>query len=280
MKPPPGFSVIREPYIYALVDENWVPYLRERGLLDPSDLFEGLLSPTFKGRGELLLVDEEVLVIKRNRHGGILGFLLGDLFLDGSRVHRELLLLWRLKKAEVPTLVPVASIGKKVGLFWKQFLITQYLHGADDMLSFLQATTDAKRRLTVLKRAGEVVSKMHDLGVYHGDLQLKNLLVRGEEVFVIDLDKSKQRIPLPMSMRFKNLLRLMRSVEKAEAKGLIGLSLKEKVAFWLGYKKGKGHIYKRELRKRLKLHPFRRLIWRLGWFLEGLISRLFVKYIA
>jgi len=280
MKPPPGFSVIREPYIYALVDENWVSYLRERGLLDPSDLFEGLLSPTFKGRGELLLVDEEVLVIKRNRHGGILGFLLGDLFLDGSRVHRELLLLWRLKKAEVPTLVPVASIGKKVGLFWKQFLITQYLHGADDMLSFLQATTDAKRRLTVLKRAGEVVSKMHDLGVYHGDLQLKNLLVRGEEVFVIDLDKSKQRIPLPMSMRFKNLLRLMRSVEKAEAKGLIGLSLKEKVAFWLGYKKGKGHIYKRELRKRLKLHPFRRLIWRLGWFLEGLISRLFVKYIA
>lgn len=280
MKPPPGFSVIREPYIYALVDENWVPYLRERGLLDPSDLFEGLLSPTFKGRGELLLVDEEVLVIKRNRHGGILGFLLGDLFLDGSRVHRELLLLWRLKKAEVPTLVPVASIGKKVGLFWKQFLITQYLHGADDMLSFLQATTDAKRRLTVLRRAGEVVSKMHDLGVYHGDLQLKNLLVRGEEVFVIDLDKSKQRIPLPMSMRFKNLLRLMRSVEKAEAKGLIGLSLKEKVAFWLGYKKGKGHIYKRELRKRLKLHPFRRLIWRLGWFLEGLISRLFVKYIA
>lgn len=280
MKPPPGFSVIREPYIYALVDEKWVPYLRERGLLDPSDLFEGLLSPTFKGRGELLLVDEEVLVIKRNRHGGILGFLLGDLFLDGSRVHRELLLLWRLKKAEVPTLVPVASIGKKVGLFWKQFLITQYLHGADDMLSFLQATTDAKRRLTVLKRAGEVVSKMHDLGVYHGDLQLKNLLVRGEEVFVIDLDKSKQRIPLPMSMRFKNLLRLMRSVEKAEAKGFIGLSLKEKVAFWLGYKKGKGHIYKRELRKRLKLHPFRRLIWRLGWVLEGLISRLFVKYIA
>lgn len=280
MKPPPGFSVIREPYIYALVDENWVPYLRERGLLDPSDLFEGLLSPTFKGRGELLLVDEEVLVIKRNRHGGIFGFLLGDLFLDGSRVHRELLLLWRLKKAEVPTLVPVASIGKKVGLFWKQFLITQYLHGADDMLSFLQATTDAKRRLTVLKRAGEVVSKMHDLGVYHGDLQLKNLLVRGEEVFVIDLDKSKQRIPLPISMRFKNLLRLMRSVEKAEAKGFIGLSLKEKVAFWLGYKKGKGHIYKRELRKRLKLHPFRRLIWRLGWVLEGLISRLFVKYIA
>lgn len=281
MKVPPGFSLIIEPSLYAIVDEHWLPYLRDRGLLDPSGLFNDLPPSSKKGRGKILIVGEEVLlVVRHNRHGGLLGFLLGDLFLDGNRVHKELLLLWRLRKAEVPTLAPVASIGKRVGPFWKQFLITEYLQGAEDMLSFLQTTFDMKRRLTVMRRAGEVVSKMHDLGVYHGDLQLKNLLVRGGEVFVIDLDKSKQMVPLPTRIRFKNLLRLMRSVEKAERRGLIGLSPKEKVAFWLGYTKGKRDLYRLELRKRLKLHPLRRLIWRLGWLLEASLGRLFVKYIA
>lgn len=281
MKLPPGFSIVTEPPIYALVQEGWLPYLRDKGLLDPSGLFGEVLSSTLKGRGRLLLVGEDtLLVIRRNRHGGLLGFLLGDLFLDRDRVHKELLLLWRLRRAEVPTLVPVASIGKRIGPFWKQFLITEYLQGARDMLSFLRTTGDRQRRLTVIQRAGEVISRMHDLGIYHGDLQLKNLLVRGEEVFVIDLDKSKQMVPLPMRMRFRNLLRLMRSVEKAEKKGLISLSAKEKVSFWLGYAKGKQGPYKHELRRYLKLHPLRRLIWRLGWAIEASVNRLFSKYIA
>lgn len=283
MKLPPGFSIITESHIYALVHEGWLSYLRDKGLLDPSGLFDELPPSTLKGREKLLLVGgEALLVVRRNRHGGLLGFLLRDLFLDGNRVHKELLLLWRLRKAEIPTLSPVASIGKRVGPFWKQFLITEYLQGAKDMLSFLQTTHERQKRLVVIQRAGEVISRMHDLGVYHGDLQLKNILVRGEEVFVIDLDKAKHMVPLSVRMRFKNLLRLMRSVEKAERRGLIGLSPKEKVAFWLGYAKGKESLYKRELRKYLKLHPFRRLLWRLGWAFEASVKRLFLflQYIA
>lgn len=41
----------------------------------------------------------------------------------------------------------------------------------------------------LLLRLARLVRRMHDLGVYHRDLKANNILVRGEELFVIDLDR-------------------------------------------------------------------------------------------
>jgi predicted unusual protein kinase regulating ubiquinone biosynthesis (AarF/ABC1/UbiB family) len=60
---------------------------------------------------------------------------------------------------------------------------------------------------------------MHDAGIYHADLHLKNILVQsdaggGVHVYIIDLDKSKQYEKISFQKRMKNIMRLDRSVVK------------------------------------------------------------------
>jgi tRNA A-37 threonylcarbamoyl transferase component Bud32 len=59
---------------------------------------------------------------------------------------------------------------------------------------------------------------MHDCGIYHRDLNVKNILVRegpeGLEAFVIDFDRAILMTSVPLDARMKNLLRLDRSILK------------------------------------------------------------------
>lgn len=268
MRIPPGFSLIRERDFCAIARDDWIPYLERRGLFRPSGVLQRL-GPK-RGTGGLLLVEGEALVIRPNRHGGIFAKILGDLYMDQERPHRELLLLWRLRKAGINTLDPVASVAERRGPFYRGYLMTRFLPGAVDLLEFFSRAQDGHERRAVARKAGELVRRVHDLGVFHADLQLGNLLVRDGEVYIIDLDRSWQRPPLPPSLRFKNLWRLMRSAEKATHLGLMRLSPKELAAFWQGYSQGDPSLGG-ELRKGLRLLPYRRALWRLGWFLEGAI---------
>jgi len=268
MKIPPGFSSIRDRDFSAVARDEWIPYLRQKGLFRPSRLFFELGIPRVRGKGGLLLVDGDAIVVRPNRHGGLLGRFLGDLYLDAERPHRELVLLWSLRRAGIPTLEPIASVTERRGPFFRGYLITEFLPGAIDLLRFLAARGDPKDRMAILRRAGENLRRLHDLGVFHADLQLENLLVREGEVYVIDLDRSRQRPPLPPSLRLKNLLRLLRSAEKAMRAGRISLSPREVLTFWRAYSQG-DILLQRELGRSLRLLPLRRLIWRLGWFLEG-----------
>jgi len=62
------------------------------------------------------------------------------------------------------------------------------------------------------------IADMHDAGIVHADLNLKNLLVRDAfdepEAFVIDFDRARLAGRLGLGERMRNLLRLDRSVLK------------------------------------------------------------------
>jgi len=55
---------------------------------------------------------------------------------------------------------------------------------------------------------------LHDGGLYHADLQTGNVLVRGTEVRIIDLDRATLKKKLGNLPRARNLLRLRRSIKK------------------------------------------------------------------
>ena len=60
---------------------------------------------------------------------------------------------------------------------------------------------------------------MHDAGIYHADLHLKNILLKQDasgafSAYIIDLDKSFVVDKLTVEQRMKNLLRLNRSIDK------------------------------------------------------------------
>jgi tRNA A-37 threonylcarbamoyl transferase component Bud32 len=56
---------------------------------------------------------------------------------------------------------------------------------------------------------------MHRSGVWHADLQAKNLLVVNDSPYVIDLDQSRVGSPVGTMQRNRNLLRFRRSLEKS-----------------------------------------------------------------
>jgi hypothetical protein len=62
---------------------------------------------------------------------------------------------------------------------------------------------------------------MHREGVYHADLNLKNILLRAENgavvSYIIDFDRAKLFLGrLPPALRSKNLARLLRSARKLD----------------------------------------------------------------
>ena len=53
-----------------------------------------------------------------------------------------------------------------------------------------------------------------DAGIYHADLTMKNILLSGEDVFIIDLDKATMTPAPDERLAVRNLARLNRSVVK------------------------------------------------------------------
>ncbi len=115
---------------------------------------------------------------------------------------------------------------------------------------------------------------MHEAGIYHSDLHLKNFIVEmGEEgmgsLYIIDFDRSKIIHPLKSNKWFANLLRLDRSAEKWRPKGL-WITRTDRLRFLRSYLEGdKERIA--SVRKYIKKYLRHRRRYRVGWAIERLI---------
>lgn len=64
------------------------------------------------------------------------------------------------------------------------------------------------------ERAIRLVRRLHDAGILHRDLNIRNILVSGQDVYVIDLDGARTPRVMTFAHRFSNLSRLDRSYLK------------------------------------------------------------------
>ncbi len=119
-----------------------------------------------------------------------------------------------------------------------------------------------------------MVRKMHEVGIYHFDLHLKNFIVQmGEEgvgpLYIIDFDRSRIIYPLKSGKWLANLLRLDRSVEKWRPKGL-WITRTDRLRFLRSYLEGDRERLA-SIRKYIKKYLRRRRRYRIGWAIERLI---------
>ena len=69
---------------------------------------------------------------------------------------------------------------------------------------------------------GLLISRMHKLNVFHGDLNITNILVgKKREFYIIDFDKSIIKSSISSSHRNLNFKRLLRSIEKNNLKSYL-----------------------------------------------------------
>jgi len=165
----------------------------------------------------------ERFVVRDYRHGGLLGKLFGGIFLNGDRPLNEMFTSEIASQRGVPSAEVIAVAKRRLwGIFYKAKFISKEIDGAVDMVEFLKKSSAEfmqRYKKSVIFALVKLIRNMHDAGIYHADLHLKNILLKKDSngeftAYIIDLDKSVVLDKLDIQQRIKNLLRLDRSLEK------------------------------------------------------------------
>lgn len=204
-------------------------------------------STSLYGRGMLRRIhlnQDEYALVRTYYHGGLLRKVTGEFFFTWpARPFRELVITETVRERGIPTLEILAAVVERCwGPFYRGWLVTRELGGAEDLWSALKKGTQFRYRTSLLQAAAMSVRQMHREGVYHADLNLKNILIRGDsekiQAYLIDFDKARlypHRIPLRQAK--KNLNRLLRSARKLDP-GRQHLSKEDWAAFMAFYEQG------------------------------------------
>ena len=229
LKIPTSFSVVKKGSITFFVKEPYkeiiINMIINAGYLHNKD---GSNVTVKFGRGSYLSIpvthnNAERFVIRNYRHGGLLGKLFGGVFCDGNRPLNEIYINEIASQKGVPSAEVIAITKRKLwGFFYKADFITKEISGAVDITQFLKESSlqsIQKSKKPIIFALVKLIRSMHDAGIYHADLHLKNILLKkdlnGEfNAYIIDLDKSVILNTLSINQRVKNLLRLDRSLEK------------------------------------------------------------------
>lgn len=177
---------------------------------------EGHLIGTSSGRGQayFLSFESRDMVMRPFRRGGLIGRFNRDLYLRGSlessRAMQEFGLLQWMRDAGLPVPRAVAAQVTPRGLFYRAALLTERIPGAQPMEDALR---EVPLEPEVWRRVGAVVRQLHDAGVYHSDLNCRNILIdEAQQVWLIDFDKCERRASGAWAKA--NLERLERSLKK------------------------------------------------------------------
>ncbi len=107
----------------------------------------------------------------------------------------EIALLHTLKHTQMPMLYETFSTD---GYF---YYAMSYIEGdnLEDLIFYSKKTFNEQEALLILHQLLELVDYLHTKNIYHLDLRIPNILLKNNELFLIDFGLSKQRIPVTPS---------------------------------------------------------------------------------
>lgn len=162
--------------------------------------------------------DIEHVVVRHNRHGGMLARFTRDLFRPPTLAPLELRISERLRRVGVPTPVMLGYVvyAAPAG-FRRADVMTREVRQSRD-LSVAIMSDDRSNRERALAATAALVAAMSDAKAQHHDLNVKNVLLHDAsdgtvEALVLDVDRVTF-VDDSESAREGNLARLLRSARK------------------------------------------------------------------
>lgn len=221
----PGFAKLPLPHGFVLIKTAY------RELVEP--IFNWLTDPQrvpeiryFSGRGSSISFkvnhpNIKRIFIKSYRRGSWRGFFLRDLYRGKRRFLKELSILEYAVSKNLPVPEPLALVLKRpFPGFYQAYLITREISAAQDLVYFLQQDHAFKKPLLpeLINKIASTLVNFHNEGIYHPDLNLKNILVETSQfkIYLVDLDRAQIFASLSFALRMKSLIRLARSLVKLE----------------------------------------------------------------
>jgi hypothetical protein len=240
--------------------------------VDPSlflDRFLRTENQADKGRGglKLLSIDGKLFACRKYMHGGMGRALTKDLFFSEKRAINELKIILYLKENHFPVVGPVGILVGEDFPFKKPHIITMFEENVGDLLEFIKVSS-GKRRLRVIRDLAGLMWNLQNLGIYHPDLHLRNVLVKdnGSLIF-LDFDKACRKT-ISNTDAEGMIWRLNRFAEKWEHNGYLRISTMERLLFLRTYSKLSGYNLEEAMTKKLQ---GKRLLSRVGWFFESIL---------
>jgi len=164
----------------------------------------------------VVLPTGEKAVVRAYHRGGLIQRVNASRYFGGNRAFDELRATERARTGGVRTARIVAAIESPHAVGYTAMLATLLIPGARDAARWL---ADETERDPMLRDAGRQLAAMHDAGVSHPDVNLRNLLVAeregAPEVWLLDFDKARVYAgPVTRTRRATDLRRLARSARK------------------------------------------------------------------
>ncbi len=143
----------------------------------------------------------------------------GDRYLNTSiketRSYLEFFLLNDLYKKQFPTCKPIMGWITKDKYTYRANLISEYIPSVD-LKTYIEKNMMNDNDWYLI---GALVSSLHRLNIFHGDLNITNILVNdssknNEKFALVDFDKSKNKDYLTVKEKSSNIDRILRSLKK------------------------------------------------------------------
>lgn len=234
---PQGYTQLKNGPAEIVVKQSCKEHLLKQGIADPERLINTFHQKQnyHKGRGPVPAVPiegkpGEKMVIRKYLRGGFLRFLNREIHWNRHRSFKELFITVEAASKGVPTLDVLAAVSiRALGPFYREYLITKELTACCDLPACLIALARKKKETFleekegILIRVAETIRLMHAKGFYHGDLNLKNILIDTSDhhkVYIIDWDKSFYKGRLSPAERSANVRRFCRSMAKLAGCGV------------------------------------------------------------
>jgi 3-deoxy-D-manno-octulosonic acid kinase len=277
---PPGFIVRKKDGISLVLREDIADALEAAGVARPEEaaVTAGDATRRFEGRGKPASFPVPGtglrVVARRYLHGGLLSGITGGLFPGAGRFLRELRLLQDLTADGVPVPEPLGLVVQDAPAGTARgWMLTREIEGVEDLRALILRTEPGSvERGAALVSCGRAVRRLHDAGVLHNDLHVKNLLVPldGGPATVVDLDGGKRLAGgLRREQRVTQLQRLDRSLEKLSLKSGARLARTDRWRLVHAYM-GKDRPSREERDRWVRRHRAHLARHRMGWALTGL----------
>ena len=159
------------------------------------------------------------VVVRHNRHGGLLAPITRDLFLPPTRAPYELATALRLARAGVrtPDLL-MYGVAPAYVLFRRADVVTREIGGGRDLSTYMMPSEGEPARREAWRATRALVHALSAAGARHHDLNVKNVLLApaaaGLEAWVLDVDRVTFNEPDAPGVRAGNVARLARSARK------------------------------------------------------------------
>ena len=141
---------------------------------------QGHLRGGSAGRNQALFIDFQggKMVLRRFSRGGLFGRVNRDLYLrtglNGTRPMQEFALLSWMRGQGLSVPRPIAAQVAPLGPFYRAALLTERITGAKPLDEHLK---HAPLHAGLWAQIGATVQKLHAAGVYHSDLNCRNILL-------------------------------------------------------------------------------------------------------